>query len=79
MDRRTHEPLSVAEAKERLRRAARSGGGRSATVGTGAWLLSLARQRPWLALGVAMGAGVVVGASKRARAQLPRILLQLLG
>jgi hypothetical protein len=77
MDRRTHEPLSVAEAKERLRRAARSRRGPTAAART--WLPALARSKPWLALTVALGAGFAVGASKRLRARLPRILLELLG
>jgi len=70
--------LSVADAKARLRQAAADdAGGRSEAALAGVRLL--ARTRPWAALGAALAAGVVVGASKRARAELPRLLLRLVG
>lgn len=77
MGRRSHEPLSVADAKARLRRAASGdAGGRGEAAVAGVRLL--ARTRPWAALGAALAAGVAVGASRSARAALPRLLLRLL-
>lgn len=76
MGRRPREPLSVADAKVRLRRVAAAGaGGRGEAALAGVRLL--ARTRPWAALGAALAAGVAVGASRRARAALPRLLLRL--
>ena len=79
MGRRPHEPLSAADAKARLRRAA-AGLGVSGVSGDAALsaVRLFGRTRPWAALGAALAAGVVVGASKRARAALPRLLLRLL-
>ncbi len=78
MGRHPHEPLSVADAKARLRRAA-AGGATSPGETALAGVRLFARTRPWAALGAALAAGVVVGASKRARAELPRLLLRLVG
>jgi hypothetical protein len=81
MGRGPHEPLSVADAKARLRRAATAGPGGVGSAGGDAALRAVrvfARARPWAALGAALATGVAVGASRRARAALPRLLLRLL-
>ncbi len=83
MDRGPHQPLSVAQAKQQLR-AVVEGGGSSAwgASSSGAPVRSAreaARTHPWTALGAACLAGLVVGASPRARdatlALVARVLL----
>lgn len=74
MDRGTHQPLSVAEAKERLR-SLTSGEGAPRPAGvTLEAARAAARGRPWVALAAAAALGLVAGASPRARATLWRIV-----
>jgi ElaB/YqjD/DUF883 family membrane-anchored ribosome-binding protein len=73
----------VAQAKERLRAVVEGGGSAWGTSSSGAPVRAAreaARTHPWTALGAACLAGLVVGASPRARdatvALVARILLE---
>lgn len=80
MDRQKRRPVSVEDAKARLRAVARGNAPGTAAGGAllGGSLVSAARRRPFAALGAAAAAGFAFGASRRVRAQLLRAALRLL-
>lgn len=75
MDRVDGRPLTVAEAKQRLRETARAGD-RSGALGGG--VLAVARRRPLAAVGAALAVGIAFGASRRVRTQVLTTLLRML-
>lgn len=67
MDRPTDQPLSVEEAKERLRKAAGHGG-----------LASYVQRRPYTSLAIACALGVLLANSPATRETVKRELLRFL-